>query len=464
MIITSNRLPVQIFYEKKKIIAERSTGGLVTAMEPVLKAYKGLWLGSTGSENSSLIKPELERMSIECGFSLHSLQINEEEFKNFYYGFSNEIIWPLFHDLHTRCNFVPDYWYTYLRVNEKFAIKTAELSNENDFVWIHDYHLMNVGRFIKSLGHKRKLAFFLHIPFPSIDIYSKLPWRRQIIEGLLAYDLVGFQTHKDRRNFLSCVKSYFPDCEISRRGSVSTIKRNGKTIKAGTFPISIDYEEFSYGAKNVDKDKCIWYLKSESENIKVILGLDRLDYTKGIPEKLNAFRDALQRFPHLVNNIVMLQLVIPSREDVPEYQELKGEIERLIGEINGEFSTPDWVPIHYFYQKLDRNNLFAFYRSSSIALITPLRDGMNLVAKEFCACNLNKDGALILSEFAGAASELADGAIIVNPYDIESVAHAINSAYLMDDDRKFQKMKKMQKKIRKNNIFKWVDSFIDTVY
>ncbi len=461
LIVVSNRLPVQITRVHDKLKVERGSGGLVTAMNPVLKEYSGHWLGWPGTTDGEDITDELHDLSVESGFTLHTVDLSAREMEHFYHGFSNEIIWPLFHDLQTRANFVPEYWKTYKKVNKKFADASINISNEEDFLWIHDYHLMHVAKYIREQGIKRKLAFFLHIPFPSVDIFSKLPWRKQILEALLEYDLIGFQTAKDRRNFLTSIRVLLPEAKIKGRGLIIPIIYKDRYVKTGRFSISIDFNEFSKGASESDITQCLWYLKKQTPEWKIILGLDRLDYTKGIPEKLNSFREALRQYPELKTNVTLVQLVIPSRSGVSEYRELKHEIEQLVGEINGEFASPGWVPIHYFYQKLDRKNLYAFYRSASIALITSLRDGMNLVAKEYCACNQEHDGVLILSEFAGAAPQFKKEALIVNPYDIEGVAAAIYQAYKMLPDERAARMKKMRKRIKKYDIYYWLQSFIN---
>ncbi|MBN2135946.1 MAG: trehalose-6-phosphate synthase [Acidobacteria bacterium] len=461
LVIVSNRLPIQIKKQNGKTTIMRGSGGLITALEPVLRQQHGHWIGWPGTYESIDIEDKLANVSEQTGFTMQPVHLTEEEFQNFYYGFSNEIIWPLFHDLQTRCNFIPVYWKAYLSVNEKFAQTIIEHTTENDFIWIHDYHLMNTATQLRKAGLSNRLAFFLHIPFPSVDIFTKLPWREKILKDLLQFELIGFQTRKDKRNFLSSVKALVPEAKVIAKGSIAKIIYKTHEIKVGNFPISIDFKAFEEAAKKsiiVDEP---WYLNNTQIGAKTILGLDRLDYTKGIPEKMKGFRNALYRYPELRKKISLVQLVIPSRSGVSEYKELKAEIEQLVSEINGEFAEPEWIPIHYHYRSLDRNNLYAFYRSSEIALITPLRDGMNLVSKEYCACNINKDGVLILSEFAGAASKLKYDALIVNPYDIEGIADTIYQAFIMEQGEVERRMKNLRKKIRKHNIYRWLNSFID---
>jgi len=462
LITVSNRLPIKLEKEDEDYKIYPGSGGLVTAIEPILKKKHGHWIGWPGITEELELDELLEKFSAESGYKLHPVFLSEEELNLFYYGFSNEVIWPLFHNLQTRCNFVPEYWRTYLNVNRKYAMKIAEVSSEDDYIWIQDYHLMNVGQMIKVLGHSRKTGFFLHIPFPVYDTFSVLPWRAAILDGLLNYDLIGFQTARDRRNFIGNVRAFKPEAKISGRGSIINIKYHDREVKVGSFPISIDFEDFSNRAKNLDLEKCTWNFRKLDSDCKIMIGLDRLDYTKGILERLHAFRNALRRYPDLIKKLTLVQLIIPSREQVPEYQELKAEVERLIGEINGEFTKPDWVPIKYIYDTLDKENLVAFYRTADIALVTPLRDGMNLVAKEYCTCNIDNDGVLILSEFAGAAPQLRKNAIMVNPYDIEGVADAIYRAYNINEKEAARRMKKLRAKVKNNDIYRWVRSSLDS--
>lgn len=461
LIVVSNRLPVRIMRRQSGQEVVRSTGGLITAIEPVLKSNHGVWIGWHGSTEPNPLTAEFEKVSRKSGYTMHPVNISAEEVDLFYQGFSNEIIWPLFHDLQTRCNFVPDYWKCYLSVNQRIADKTIEHSNSDDYIWVHDYHLMHVGKFIKESVPSREIGFFLHIPFPNLDIFSKLPWRIDILDALLEYERIGFQTGIDRANFLGCLSFFKPEVEQVYHASEILVVNNGKTSNVGVFPISIDTCEFETLAVKRRIEKSNWYHDKKVRPYKVILGVDRLDYTKGVIEKLQAYRTVLQRYPELIGKVALMQLIVPSREKVTQYRNLKAEIERLVSRINGEFTIPGWVPIYYFYQTLSRENLAAFYRSSAIAMITPLRDGMNLVAKEYCASNIEEDGVLILSEFAGCAHQLRIGALIVNPYDREQTADAIFQAVMMSGHERKERMHKMRNLIREYDIYKWLDLFLD---
>ncbi len=465
IVAVSNRLPIRLVRGAQGWEVRSGEGGLVTALAPVLRNRGGLWIGwSGGTDDDADLSGLMERASHEAGYWLHPVSLSAQDVADYYYGFANEIIWPLFHDLQTRCSFKPRYWYQYLNVNRKFAEVTARFSRTTDYIWIHDYHLMHMAQALKELGVERDTGFFLHIPFPPEDIFMKLPWRVQILRALLEYKLVGFQTIRDRRNFIQCVRRLIPDAKVSGRGPVVSIAVGNNEVRVGAFPVSIDYAAFVRDAESQEVADSAWYLHEALPDRQVILGVDRLDYTKGILERFEAFRDALVRFRELRGKVTLVQVVVPSREEVPEYQLLRAELYRLVGEINGRFTQSGWIPIHYLYRSLDRSELLAYYRLAEIALITPLKDGMNLVAKEYCACNLEENGVLILSEFAGAAAQLHDSAIMVNPYDVEEMSSAIQHAFHMDEDERQDRMSRLREVVRRTDIFWWVNSFLKAAF
>jgi len=462
LLVVSNRLPIVLYKENGQWKVQQGSGGLVTALAPVLRNRGGVWIGWPGTVETDLPNMEsvLNSESRGVGYNLKPVWLTPEEHEKFYYGFSNEIIWPLFHDLQSNCNFDPTYWNIYERVNEKFARVIAREGKEDDFLWVHDYHLFNVARELKKLGREFKSGFFLHIPFPSLDIFLKLPWRFQILHALLEYDLIGFQTLRDRRNFVQCIRALVKPCLIRGKGQVLTIHYGDRHIRFGTFPISIDFHDFAKAAASKEVAEKAWYIHEDLPKSHIVLGVDRLDYTKGIPLRLRAFQNALERYPDLHNRIRLVQIVVPSREDIPAYQDLKLEIEHLVSEINGRFTRSGWVPIHYLCRNLERAELLAYYRTAEIALITPLKDGMNLVAMEYCACSLEENGVLILSEFAGAAASLQRGALLVNPYDMVGVADTLHQAFAMKNPERRVRMRKLRRVVRDHNIFWWVDSFL----
>ncbi len=463
LLVVSNRLPFVLQRDERGGWRTRpGSGGLVTALLPVLRDRGGTWIGWLGTtETVSDLDDVMERATRDAGYTLRPVLLAPEEVNKFYFGFSNEIVWPLFHDLQSLCNFDPSYWRTYCDVNRKYAQVVAENCAEHDFVWVHDYQLMNVGLELRRLEVTARTAFFLHIPFPSLDIFLKLPWRFALLHALLEYDLIGFQTLRDQRNFLQCLRVLLKDVRVREKDRRLTLDVNGRTVRVGSFPIGIDFNGFVKRASIADVSLLAATLQAQLPNRQLILGVDRLDYTKGIPLRLEAFRNALTRYPDLHERVTLIQVVVPSREDIPQYHELKSQIERLVGEINGQFTKPGgWVPIHYVFRALERKDLLAYYRAAQIALITPLKDGMNLVAKEYCASSIEENCVLILSEFAGAAAQLQKGALLVNPYDIEGVADAIHRAYTMDAAERRARMRGLRRSIREQDVFWWVDSFL----
>jgi len=463
LIVVSNRLPFSFRQDADgRWHAEPGGGGLVTALLPVLRNRGGMWIGWTGATvEAGELHEALASAGAGAGYRLEGVSLTAEEMDKFYLGFSNEIIWPLFHDLQSLCNFDPAYWRTYCDVNAKYAEAVMAHAGPGDFIWIHDYHLMNVATELRRRGLRSRLGFFLHIPFPSPDLFMKLPWRLSLLQALLEFDLIGFQTALDRRNFVQCARMLVKEVQIEGRGQVLEARMRRREVRIGAFPISIDYAAFQRRAASPEvTDKAAEMHRLLPER-KIILGIDRLDYTKGIPLRLKAFENLLERYPDLRERVSFIQVVVPSREDIPEYHRLRVEIEQLVGHINGRFARPGgWVPVWYEYRSLSRLELLAYYRAADIGLITPLRDGMNLVAKEYCTCSIEEDCVLVLSEFAGAATQLDRGALLVNPFDIEGVADALRDAYFMEPAERRSRMRRIRASIRENDVFRWVDSFL----
>jgi len=460
VVIVSNRLPVTISKDATgEWQIKAGSGGLVTALAPVLQKQGGLWIGWPGCPEEEGLDEQLATASKNTGYTLKPVMLTEDEVNGYYYGFSNETIWPLFHDFHSRCNFAPEDWVTYQRVNKKFAQVIAENTSIEDFVWVHDYHLLLVAEALRAMAAEHQTGFFLHIPFPSLDIFRKLPWRMQILKAMLEYDLIGFQTMRDRNNFINCVESMTRGWSVDARRQLSTLHRPERVNHIGVFPISIDFGAFSRLAADKMTTERVAQIREDLPNVKTILGVDRMDYSKGIPLRLRAFNNVLQRFEELQGKITLIQISVPSREDVPEYQKLKAEVDGLVGEINGKFSRSGWMPIQYMYRNLERAELVAYYRAADIALVTPLKDGMNLIAKEYCAANIDYNGVLILSEFAGAAAQLQRNALVVNPYDIEEVANTIHRAYKMSSDERDVHMRRLRNSIKSRDIFWWLAFF-----
>ncbi|HZZ38331.1 MAG TPA: trehalose-6-phosphate synthase [Acidobacteriaceae bacterium] len=459
MILVSNRLPITTEMGPRGPFLKPSSGGLVTALRPVLKTRKGYWIGWPGDGPEEQIQRLLAKERSESQVQLVPVSLTASERKGFYAGFSNEIVWPLFHDLQSRCNFDPTYWEAYVHVNRKFADAVARVTRRDSLVWVHDYHLMLVGDFLRESRVHSRLGFFLHIPFPPLDIFEKLPWRIQILRALFAYDAVGFQTPRDQRNFLACVRHFLPDVEMHREDEQVRVNAGDRSTLVRTFPIGIDYDEFAQHAAQPEIAERASQIRRDMHARTIVLGVDRLDYTKGVPERLKALRHLLNSAPEVRRQLSLVQIVVPSRENIPRYRELKLEIETLVSQINGQYGDPGWMPVHYIHRSVERPELVALYRAADIALITPLKDGMNLVAKEFCAAQEGDQGVLILSEFAGAAAQLGNGAILVNPYDIQCVADAIQQACAMEAHERVVRMRKLRRRVRNENVFRWCERF-----
>ena len=463
LIVVSNRLPFALDSTGEDLwTVTPAVGGLVSAIEPVLRERGGTWIGWPGIAGEIPKEPLVEATRY-AGYKVVPVSLSETERDEFYYGYSNEVIWPLFHDLQNFCNFEPAFWQAYKQVNVRYADAIAQSAQPDDFIWVHDYHLMYVAQALREQSVDRKLSaltFFLHIPFPPYDIFAKLPQQQRLLRALLQFDLLGFQTRRDLRNFLQCVRRVIFDAKVVSRRELQLIRFEKREIRVGHFPIGIDFDSFEHGAKSETVEQRAQRLRVTFPGCQLILGSDRLDYSKGIPERLRAFRTALERHPELRGRVILIQVVVPSRVEIPRYHEFKERIDRLVGDINGRFSTSTWLPVQYHFRSLDRDDLLAHYRACDIGFVTPLKDGMNLVAKEYCACRIEENGVLILSQFAGAAEQLKSGAVLVNPYDVEQMADTILTAFRMSEAERSARMKRMRRVVSHEDVFLWVDSFL----
>lgn len=463
LVIVSNRLPIAATRTAGRWRLTPGSGGLVTALAPVLRDRGGLWIGWPGSvaPPDGDLEVRLKRATRDTGYELVPVFLDEREKSLYYEGFANEILWPLFHDLPSRCRFQTEAWQVYEEVNARFAAATRKHLLDGDFVWVHDYHLLQVAAHLRRAGLRQRAAFFLHIPFPPLDIFLKLPRRHQVLADILAYDLVGFQVARDLRNFTQCLRAlYRNEALIARRGGMVNVSFRGREIQLGAFPIGIDCAAFESGAEDGSVARRARFIRDQFPGQRLVLGVDRLDYTKGLLEKLRAFRETLRRWPELQGGVSLVQVIVPSRHDIVQYSDLKKDVNRLIGDINGEFTRPGWVPVHHLYRSLDRGELLAYYRAADIMLVTPLKDGMNLVAKEFIVANGDGSGALILSEFAGATCQLHRWVLAVNPHDAQNTAEAIHTAVNLPGEDRRRRLAALQRAVRRHDVFWWVDTFL----
>jgi trehalose 6-phosphate synthase/phosphatase len=468
ILIVSNRLPLQVNIDNESISIKSSVGGLATGIKSIYKSFESQWIGWPGITNEE-INNEKVRSDIVSAVRKENclpVYIDKKDMDLYYYGFSNKTIWPLFHYFTQYVDYNRDFWNSYIQVNEKFAEVIHENIKGIDKIWIHDYHLLLLPKLIKDKHKEISIGFFLHIPFPSYEVFRILPWRREIIEGMLGADLIGFHTYDYERHFLSCVRRLL-GCEIV----LNQINMGNRIVKADAFPMGIDYEKYHNSAiilqqKSVkDKSKIRqeidkYFLMSPDR--KLILSIDRLDYSKGISNRLNAFEYFLDKYPEYREKVTLVLLAVPSRINVEQYMYMKREIDELVGKINGKYATINWTPIWYFYRTLNFEDLIELYTSCEIALITPIRDGMNLVAKEYIASQINDKGVLILSEMAGAAKELNE-AIIINPNNKEEIAKALEEAINMPEEEQKNRINIMQNILKRYNIVRWAQDFINSL-
>ena len=454
LLIVSNRLPVTVKKSEDGPVVIPSAGGLSTGLKGPHERSGGLWIGWPG-DLSSFTDEEREKTYRELeDMRLVPVDLSQEEIESYYERFSNGVIWPLFHYLIHLLPVHFDDWDSYVQVNKRFAEITASVYKPGDTVWVHDYQLCLVPAFLRRLIPDAKIGFFLHIPFPSSEVFRILPAREEILEGILGADLVGFHTFSYMRHFSSAL------IRISgKEPAINQVYHEGRHVNLGIFPISIDAKKFDELSRDPDVIKEKDNFTSDSEEF-IILGVDRLDYTKGIRRRLFAIERFFENYPEYRGRIRYIQIAVPTRENVDAYEEFRSEINRLVGEINGKYGTVHSTPIHYLNQSFDINTIVSLYRAADVMLVTPLRDGMNLVAKEFVASRSDEDGVLVLSEYAGASYELGE-ALIVNPYDIDEVSEAIYDALAMKPSERKIRMKAMRERVFSQDVHFWANSFIE---
>jgi trehalose 6-phosphate synthase/phosphatase len=452
-IIVSNRLPVKITEQNGEYILSPSEGGLATGLGSVYKTGNNVWIGWPGLEVPEDRQDEVRQKLAEL--NLIPVFLTNEEINLYYEGFSNEILWPIFHYVATYAHFDQDYWDSYKTVNEKFNRVVLEYLDDRDTVWIHDYQLLLLPAYVRTKMPHVTIGFFQHIPFPSYEIFRLIPWREELIEGMLGADLLGFHTFDDVRHFLSAASRL-----SSAKLSENILIHKSRQIVVEAFPMGIDNEKFEQLTKNSEVANHLAAFNDVHKNQKVILSIDRLDYSKGIIQRLQAFELLLQLNPDYIEKIELFMVIVPSRDTVPKYRELRDSIDQLVGNINSRFRTMNWMPIHYFYRSFSIEFLSALYSIADICLVTPMRDGMNLVSKEYVASRVRNDGVLILSEMAGASKELND-ALIVNPNNVGDMVKAIIEAINMPVEEQTSRMTSMRYIVKKFDINLWVKNFMD---
>ncbi len=466
-VVVANRLPVDLERLPDGTTAyRRSPGGLVTALEPLLRRRRGAWVGWPGVVDDGEVDLDDEPI-IQDDLELRPVRLSADDIAQYYEGFSNATLWPLYHDVIVKPIYHREWWERYVEVNRRFAEATSSAAAPGATVWVQDYQLQLVPKMLRELRPDLTIGFFLHIPFPPIELYMQIPWRTEIIQGLLGADLVGFHLPGGAQNFLILSRRLVG--ADTTRGSVGVRSRFGevllgsRTIRVGAFPISIDSGALDHAARDRNVRRRAREIRAElGSPRKILLGVDRLDYTKGIDVRLKAFSELLAEGRVKRDDTVLIQLATPSRERVGSYRILRDDIERQVGHINGEFGEVGHPVVHYLHRPVPRDELIAFFVASDVMLVTPLRDGMNLVAKEYVACRSDLGGALVLSEFTGAAAELRQ-AYLVNPHDLEGVKDGIEEALNQSVEAGRRRMRALRRQVLAHDVDLWARSFLDSL-
>jgi trehalose 6-phosphate synthase len=458
-VVVANRLPMDLeLLPDGSRQWKSSPGGLVTALDSFLRSRCGAWIGWPGV-------PDAEAEPFTDGdIILHPVTLSDADVTNYYEGFSNATLWPLYHDAVAPPVFHRHWWEAYVEVNERFAAATAKVAGEAATVWVQDYQLQLVPRRLRELRPDLRIGFFLHIPFPPVELFMQLPWRTELIRGLLGADLVGFQLPGGAQNFLFLARKlagvWATKSAVGVRTKPGQVDVGDRTVQVGAFPISIDSTALDKLARSKPVRQRAAEIRDELGNpATVLLGVDRLDYTKGIDVRLRAVGELYAQGRISANDVIMVQLATPSRERVEHYQRMRNDIEQAVSRINGEFGRVGHPAVHYLHQSIPRSELVALFVASDVMLITPLRDGMNLVAKEYVACRYDLGGALVLSEFAGAAGELTR-AFLVNPHDLDGIKNAIHQAITLDPEAGRRRMRALRRQVMTHDVKRWANSFL----
>jgi trehalose 6-phosphate synthase/phosphatase len=456
-VIVSNRLPVSVSKVDGKLVFSPSSGGLATAMSSLdTGTSKQIWIGWPGISSDDLTTQEKAVITKKLrAYNSVPVFLTTQQVKLFYEGYANATLWPLFHYFESYAKYDDQYWDAYKKVNRLFVQAIVKHADERSTIWIHDYHLMLLPRLTRKVLPRSSIGFFLHIPFPSFEIFRLSPNRKELLEGLLGADLVGFHTYSYARHFMSSVLR-----TLGHESNHGSIMLDDRTVTADAFPIGIDYQKFTQALHDPVTEKEMALLQDHYDGKKIILSVDRLDYSKGIPNRLKAFEEFLQKNPSWHKKVNLVIIAVPSRTEVQTYRDLRESIEQTVSRINGTYATVDWTPISYQFKNIPFEQLIALYRRADVALVTPLRDGMNLVAKEYVACKQDTAGVLILSELAGAADELQE-ALRINPNDTPSIVTAIEAALTMPKRTQKQRLAAMQRRIAQYTVQRWASDFIE---
>ena len=461
-VVVANRLPIDMErLPDGTTTYKRSPGGLVTALEPLLRQRRGAWIGWPGLTDGD------EEPIVEDDLEMRPVRLSPEDFADYYEGFSNATLWPLYHDVIVKPIYHRTWWDRYVDVNRRFAEAAASAAAPGATVWVQDYQLQLVPKMLRQLRPDLTIGFFLHIPFPPVELFMQMPWRTEIIEGLLGADLVGFHLPGGAQNFMILARRLVgvdtSRASVGVRSRFGEIQVGSRTVKVGAFPISIDSADMDTKARNRVVRQRAKEIRAELGNPrKVLLGVDRLDYTKGIDVRLHAFSELLDEGRVDPKDAVLIQLATPSRERVESYKMMREDIERQVGHINGEYGDVGHPIVHYLHRALPRDELIAFFVAADVMLVTPLRDGMNLVAKEYVACRSDLGGALVLSEFTGAAAELRQ-AYLTNPHHLDGVKDCIESALAQDPEEGRRRMRALRRQVLAHDVDRWARSFLDAL-
>ncbi len=455
LLLVSNRLPITVREVDGAPTVTPSTGGLATGLAGPHRRSDGVWIGWPGelgvwsAERRRAVFAQLEAMR------LAPLQLTADELKGYYQGFSNRVLWPLFHYLLDHIPLGAMEWQQYRAVNRRFADQVAEHYRDGDRIWVHDYHLCLVPAFLRERLPDARIGFFLHIPFPAPDVLQALPWRDALLRGLLGADLIGFHTFGYQRHFADALRQL-----LQLPADDDGVELEGRRVRLGTFPMGVDVASFEHAARDERVLREASALRAPGGVL--LLGVDRLDYTKGIRRRMLGFERLLELKPEMKRHVRLVQIAVPSRADIDEYEEFRGDVDEVVGRINGEHGDASWQPIHYLCRGFSQAELTAFYRAADVMLVTPLRDGMNLVAKEFIASRVDERGVLLLSELAGASAELPQ-ALSVNPYDVDGIAHALSRAIGMSNEEQAERMRALRHRVAQADVHQWTETFLDAL-